>query len=195
MANLAREIIDGVGYGEPKKELIDGIWYMAPRPDFGHFSIGRNLFRNFDRHLRGKKCQAFFEGLEVHLSKDDIYIPDFMVVCNPDIIKQRGIFGAPDLVVEVLSPRSSKRDKILKFNAYEKHGVKEYWIVDTKNKSIEVYLLKDGKFKADNMYIIYTESEIEEMTDEEKAAIEYKFKASLFDDFTIDIREVFEDIE
>ena len=194
MASVAQEIINGVKQ-EPKKELIDGIWYMAPRPSFKHYAVGINLFRKFDRYLFGKKCRALFEGLEVHLSKDDIYVPDFMVVCNPEIIQKKGIIGAPDFVVEVLSPRSTKRDRINKLAAYEKYGVKEYWIVDTSRKSIEVFVLENGKFRPDNMYIIYPQSEIEDMTDEEKAAIVYEFKTSLFDDFTIDVREVFEDIE
>jgi Uma2 family endonuclease len=194
MANLAQEIINGIKQ-EPKKELIGGIWYMAPRPSFRHYSVGVNLFRKFDRYLLGKKCRALFEGLEVHLSKDDVFVPDFIVVCDPDIIKNKGIVGPPDLVAEVLSPRSVKRDKVDKMTAYEKYGVKEYWIIDTHRKSIEVFLLKDGKFAPNNVYIIYTESEIEEMTDEEKAAIVYEFKTSLFDDFTIDIRDIFEDIE
>ena len=194
MSNLAREIINGVGYGQPRKELINGIWCMAPRPDFSHFSVGINLFRKFDRHLHGKNCRALPDGLEVHLSDTEIFIPDFLVVCNPDIIKKKGIFGPPDLVAEILSPRSSKRDKILKFNAYEKYGVKEYWIIDIKNKSIEVYVLEDGKYRLDNEYMVYPEDEIEDMTEAEKADIVYEFKTSLFDDFTIDIREIFEDI-
>ena len=194
MANLAQEIIDGIKC-EPRKELIDGIWYMAPRPNFGHFSIGRNLFRRFDRDLFGKKCQAFFEGLDVHLSENDVFVPDFIVVCNPDTIKDKGVVGAPDLVVEVLSPRSSQRDRIKKYNAYEKYGVKEYWIVDTRIKSIEVYLLENGKFRPGNLYTIYPESEISDMTDDDRADIVYEFKTSLFDDFTIDIREIFEDID
>ena len=195
MARLAREIINGVGYGEPRKELIDGIWYMSPGPSVSHHDVAVNIGTLFRNKLKGKPCRAFIDSLDLHLSETEIFIPDVMVVCNPDIIKPKGIYGVPDLVVEVLSPSSIKHDKVVKKKAYEKHGVKEYWIVDTSRKSIEVFILTDGKFVADNVYIIYTQPEIEDMTDEEKAAIVYEFKASLFDDFTIDIREIFEDIE
>ena len=137
---------------------------------------------------------GIFEGLEVRLSRDGIFVPGFMVVCNKDIITKRGIEGAPDLVVEIPSPSTAKRDKIQKKNAYEKAGVKEYWLVNIDSKSIEVYWLQDDKFVLNNLYIIPPDMDIEEMTEGELAKIVYEFKTSLFDDFVIDIREVFEDI-
>lgn len=65
-----------------------------------------------------------------------------MVVCNKDIIKKDGVHGVPDLIVEVISPSTAKKDKGYKKDLYETCGVKEYWLVDTDNRSIEVYLLK-----------------------------------------------------
>lgn len=194
MSNLAQEIINGIKQ-EPRKELIDGIWYMSPGPSVNHAHVAFNIGAFFKSKFKGKPCRVFVDSLDVHLSENDIFVPDVMIVCNKDIIKPKGIYGAPDLIAEVLSPRSSRRDKIDKYNTYEKYGVKEYWIVDTKNKSIEVYWLEGGKYRLSNEYILYPQSEIDDMTDEEKATIVYEFKTSLFDDFTIDIREVFEDID
>ena len=178
-----------------RKELINGIWCMSPGPSFNHHEAALNIGTFFRRHLKGKRCKAFVDSLDLHLSETEIFIPDVMVVCNPDIIKQKGIYGAPDLIAEVLSSSSIKHDRITKKAAYERHGVKEYWIVDTEHKSIEVFVLKEGKYVADNVYTLYPEDEIEDMTEAEKADIVYEFKTSLFDDFTIDIREIFEDIE
>lgn len=121
-------------------------------------------------------------------------IPDAMIVCNKDIIKGRGIFGAPDLIVEVLSPSTAKKDKGVKKTLYEKHGVKEYWIVDILGRSIDVYLLKNGKFELDNVYTLYPEKEWEEMNEEEKSEALLTLKVSLYDDLSIDIRDIFDNI-
>jgi len=194
MINLSYEYQNG-HKDEPKKEYIGGIWYIAPHPNFMHYSVCRNLFRIFDRHLFGKTCQAFFDGMDVYLTKEDHFVPDFMVVCDKDIIKEKGIFGAPDLVVEILSARTSKRDKTHKKNIYEKCGVKEYWLVDTKRKEIEVYWLADGRFVLNNVYILYEDEDIAEMTKDELDFLTYEFKTSIFDDLVIDVREVFDNID
>ena len=79
---------------------------------------------------------------DVHLSENDCVIPDVMIVCNSDIIKDNAIYGAPDLIVEVLSPGTEKRDRGYKKDLYERCGVREYWIVDPVSLTVEVYLLK-----------------------------------------------------
>jgi len=194
MTSLARKI-QKTYPNEMKKELIDGIWFMSPGPSVNHHEATQNIGSFFRSKFKGKLCRAFVDSLDVHFSENDIFVPDVMVVCNPDIIKPNAIYGAPDLIVEVLSPSSIKHDRISKKNVYEKYGVKEYWIVDTKHKSIEVYLLKDGKFVQDNIYTILTQYEMDGLTDEEKNDIVYEFKTSLFDDFTIDIRDIFDGID
>jgi len=194
MSNLAEKITNRYS-DKMKKELIDGIWYMSPGPSVSHHDVATGIYSILRRKLKGKTCKPFIDSLEVHFSENDIFVPDVMVVCSKDIIKPNAIYGAPDLIVEVLSPSSMKHDRITKKNIYEKHGVKEYWIVDTKHKSIEVYLLANGKFVQDNIYTLLTQYEMDGLTEGEKADIIYEFKTSLFDDFTIDIREIFEDID
>ena len=80
---------------------------------------------------------------------------------------------------------------------YEKYGVKEYWIVDPFMKSVMVYLLRDGKFELDNIYCFYTEKELSAMDEKERAAAEaqQKIKVSLYDDFIVDVNDMFEDVD
>ena len=175
------------------EELIDGqIVAMSPRPAWFHISTAGNIYSIFSQYLRGKQCTPIPDGMELHLSEKDCFIPDMMVVCDRDIIKNNGVYGTPSLVVEVLSPSTAKRDKSYKKNAYEAAGVKEYWIVDTNSKSIEVYLLKNGCYTLDDVYSIYPDYMLEKMSEEERAAIPTEFRCSLFDDLTIRLEEVFE---
>lgn len=181
---------------EPSYEIINGkTIMMSPRPTLNHIRVSRNIDRLFGRYLNGKRCEAFPDGVELHLDDNNVVIPDAMIVCNKDIIKGRGIYGAPDLIVEVLSPSTAKRDRGYKKQLYEKHGIKEYWIVDVLGKSIEVHLLKNGKFELDNVYTLYPEKEWEEMTEEERNEAILSFHVSLYPDFIIDIREIFRDID
>ena len=117
-----------------------------------------------------------------------------MVVCDREKIKKDGVYGAPDLVVEVLSPSTAKNDKWLKKNAYEANGVPEYWIVDPVGRSIEVYLLMDGHYVLSNIYFFHTPVELAEMTDAERSTLEVEFKCHLYDDLIIRLEDIFGDM-
>jgi Uma2 family endonuclease len=129
------------------------------------------------------------------LTDDDIVIPDLAVVCNLEIIKSTGIYGAPDLIVEILSMSTSRRDRGYKKRLYERCGIKEYWIVDVASRSIEVYMLIQGKYEVDNVYTLPSDSLFAELNEEEKADLILEFKTHLFDDLIIDLRQVFRDID
>ena len=116
------------------------------------------------------------------------------MVCDRDKIKRTYIDGAPDLVVEVLSPGTAKNDRGYKKSVYESSGVPEYWIVDPLHKFIEVYLLQGGRYVLDNLYTLYSAEELEEMTEEEKALVVTEFKCHLYDDLTIQLDDIFGDI-
>ncbi len=122
-------------------------------------------------------------------------MPDFMVVCDPKKIQPKGIFGAPDLVAEVLSPSTAHRDRSYKKDVYEQAGVKEYWIVSTAEKSVEQYLLQDGRFVLANTYTQYPDYLLEDMTEEELAALVTEFKCSLYDDLLIKLADIFEYVD
>lgn len=177
---------------EIRDELIDGkLVAMSPRPVVNRNRIAFRIAHLFENYLEGRKCIALADGVDVHLTEKDIFVPDMMVVCEREKIKYDGVYGAPDLVVEVLSPSTAKRDKGYKKDVYEKCGVREYWLVEPVGKSIEVYLLKDGDYVLDEVYTVYPEAHLESMSEEDRAAIPTKFKCSLYDDFEITLTDVF----
>jgi len=177
-------------------ELIDGkIVMMSPRPTISHNIVAGNIYNIFSNYLKGKRCTPFSDGVDLYLTEKDRFVPDGMIVCEPNKIKSRGVYGAPDLVVEVLSRSTAKRDRSYKKAVYEKAGVKEYWLVEPNNKSIEQYILEDNQFVLNDIYTLTTDYDLEEMTDEEKAAIVTEFKCSLYDDLIIKLEDVFERIK
>ena len=177
-------------------EMINGqIVLMSPSPMANHVYAAGNIYRIFADYLKGKICTPFPDRFDLYLSEKDRFEPDMMIVCDPNKIKSRGVYGAPDLVVEVLSRSTSKRDRGYKKNAYEKAGVKEYWLVDTNNQSIEQYILTDGYFVLQEIYSLKGDYDIEDMTEEEKAAIVKEFKCSLYDDLVIKLDDVFERVK
>lgn len=177
---------------EIRYECLNGnTFLMSPRPVVAHTNICGNIYHLFRTYLRGKPCKAFPDGIDVYFDAKNQVIPDAMIVCNQDIVKEKNIQGAPDLIVEVLSPATAKRDRGYKKSLYERFGVKEYWIVNPVDQTIEVHLRKDGVFVLDNIYMIYPECELEDMR-KENLEIITEFKTSLFDDMIVKIADVFE---
>lgn len=182
-----------------KTELIDGkIFMMSPRPRVEHATVCTNIASEFRSYLKGKTCRAFCDGVDVFLDENNRFIPDTIIVCNPDIIKHDGIHGAPDLVVEVLSKTTAKNDRSKKKYTYAKYGVKEYWIVDVWSKSVEVYYNQDNWFVLDNIYYYLTDKEIAEnnnMPDNDIDKIkEYtdSIKVSICDNLIVKLKDMFE---
>ena len=114
-----------------------------------------------------------------------------MVVCDTDKIKPDGVHGAPDLVVEVLSPGTAKNDKGRKKDTYAKHGVKEYWIVNPADKSVDVYILEGSYYVLHDVYTVHPDSELSAMTEQERAAVVTKSRCSLFNDLEISLEDIF----
>ena len=176
------------------EELIDGkIVAMSPAAS-NHNRISGNIHAIFWTYLKDKPCEPFPDGENLFLSEKDHFIPDVMIVCDPDKIKHNGVHGAPDIVVEVLSPSTEKNDRGYKKEAYAAAGVKEYWIVDTANKLVEQYLLEDKQYVLHEIYVVYSEDMLEKMNNEERAAIVKEFKCSLYDDLLISLEDIFADM-
>jgi len=140
-------------------ELIDGVLYNMAAPRISHQRIILNLGRRFGDYLDGKSCEVFIAPVDVRLKADilndsdnTVVQPDVIVLCDRSKIdpKDRGIIGAPDLVIEVLSPSSAYVDRILKHKKYLEAGVREYWIIDPVHKTVCVYLPENGKFVSNN---------------------------------------------
>lgn len=137
---------------EDRWELIHGQpWSMSPAPNRRHQMVVTEISRQLANWLKDKSCNVFVAPFDVLLPEDDeqdeteistIVQPDVVVYCDKDKLKDYGAKGAPDLVVEVLSPFTSKKDLNDKYNLYEKHLVKEYWVVDPSG-SIQSFGLND----------------------------------------------------
>lgn len=167
-------------------ELINGVPYdMTPAPSPKHQDILLNLGSQFRAYLEGKSCRAFIAPFDVRLFSEDrsddeihnVIQPDLTVICDLSKIDDRGLRGSPDLVIEILSKSTAKKDKTIKKELYEKAKVKEYWIVDPFSEYVEVYILHENN--------MYDQSTIYGNDD--------TVKISLFDDFEIELATVFTD--
>lgn len=131
-------------------EVIDGTAYnMTPSPSFNHQKIVGNIYGILREKLRGKPCTPAIAPLDVYYDDTNFVQPDVMVVCDKSKIKDR-IYGAPDLIIEVLSPHTSLKDKREKKGLYERFGVKEYIIADPLEQYVERFFIgHDGYSKGD----------------------------------------------
>ncbi len=184
---------DNLAYQEERREeLIGGkVVAMSPRPSFNHNRVAFNIAVLFDNYLKGKKCTPFSDGTDLYLTEDDRFIPDVMIVCDPDKIKSDGVHGAPDLVVEVLSPGTMRNDKTRKKDVYARCGVREYWLVSPDEKSVEVYRTDGTEFVLHDIYALHLDWQLAQMSEEERAAVVTSFKCSLFDDLDISLEDIF----
>jgi len=132
-----------------RHELLDGDHYVSPSPRTNHQKISWNLAGFFDGFLASYPLgEMFCAPFDVVLSDLDVVEPDLVYVsaARAAIIGDDNIHGAPDLVVEILSPSSRKTDEIIKRKTYERHGILEYWIVDPELSMVKVYRLVSGKY-------------------------------------------------
>jgi Uma2 family endonuclease len=129
---------------------------MSPAPNPTHQRVLRELFTVFELFFSNHKCELFFAPIDVRLldknkstNDNKIYTvvqPDLIVVCDENKIDERGCLGAPDLVVEILSPGNSNKEMNIKYELYEEAGVKEYWMIHPTERQLLIYVLENGKF-------------------------------------------------
>ena len=141
---------------DERAELIDGeAVLMAPAPTPAHQLISGELFGQLHSYLKGKKCKVISAPFDVRLFEQDgdspedidtVVDPDISIVCDPSKLDKHGCKGAPDMVVEILSPSTQRHDRFTKFSLYQRAGVKEYWIVDPESKAVQSFVLEDGRY-------------------------------------------------
>lgn len=131
-----------------RHEFIDGVHYVTAAPNIRHVIVQQRVNLALAQHLKATRAGIVLPNADCVLSFFDIVEPDIMVLLNDrfDVITKRNIKGAPTLVVEVLSPSTSKRDRTLKRGLYEYTGVSEYWIVDAGRNTVDVFRLTKRKF-------------------------------------------------
>lgn len=165
-------------------ELIEGQPVMLATPSIAHQIAVGNIFAQLHQYLIGRQCKVLMAPLAVALFADSqthddeiktTLEPDIMVVCDPEKLRSANrVTGAPDMMVEVLSPSTQRHDRLIKFNQYWRAGVREYWIVNPNEKWVQVFLLKDG---------IYQQATIGFEND--------LLKVQILEDCTIDLGAVF----
>ncbi len=132
-----------------RAELIEGqIVYMAA-PSTQHQRISSHLHLIIGNYINSKhgSCEVFYAPYSVQLREEDdtVVEPDIVVVCDPDKITPRGCVGAPDWIIEIVSPSNPRHDYITKLYLYSNAGVREYWIIDAAQNKIYVYNMQDNK--------------------------------------------------
>ena len=139
---------------DQRVELIDGYFFEMLAPTFGHQTIGGEIYRQIAKYImdKGGSCRPFIAPVDVQLDCDErtMVQPDVGIVCDPDKIKRFGIYGAPDFLVEVISPSTKKKDYTKKLAKYMEAGVREYWILEPDQKRLLVYF-----FEGDVYPVIY----------------------------------------
>ena len=173
------------------EELIGGKVFMMSPATVNHVLISNNIYRIFGNYLHGKTCLPIGDGVLVFLTEEDRFVPDFMVVCDRSKVRPNGVHGTPDLVVEVLSPSTARYDRGRKKDVYEQCGVKEYWIVSATDKSVEQYILENGRYRLHQVYSVYPDWMLAKMKPEERAEVVTEFRCSLYDDLTISLDDIF----
>jgi Uma2 family endonuclease len=148
---------------DERLELIKGkIFKMSPAPGSTHQLISGAVFNSLYNYLKGKSCKVFSAPYDVRLmrrsfdDKDIITVvqPDICVICDLKKIDEKGCLGAPDIVVEILSPGNNKKELQNKYEVYEESGVLEYWIIHPLEKTFLKYTLVDNYFKASKLLTI-----------------------------------------
>ncbi|MDR3600310.1 MAG: Uma2 family endonuclease [Desulfosporosinus sp.] len=165
-------------------EIFDGVPYMQAAPSTVHQETLMEIARQIANHLKDKSCKVYPAPFCVRLTKGDeildediqkVVEPDITIVCDKSKVDEKGCNGAPDVIIEIISPLSVKIDRIIKFNMYEKVGVKEYWIVEPEVKIVSVFALQEnGRYGRQEVY-----------SEEDQISL------NIIPDLTIDLKLVF----
>ena len=177
-------LADALSWDEQERiELIYGYPMMMSPPSRAHQKASIFLSTQLNNYLTGKKCEVYHVPFAVRPFEHDgdnpedvdtLVEPDITVVCDPSKLDDIGCKGAPDLVMEILSPSTQRHDKLTKFNLYQRAGVREYWIVDPASKSVQVFLLEGGRYAAKDF-----------------GTVGENLKVNILEDCMIDLSQVF----
>lgn len=165
---------------ERRVELIDGVIYDMSSPTSIHQLMAGLIYTKMLSHVleKGGECLPMISPMDIQLDRDDrtMVQPDVIIVCDRDKIIDRCVYGAPDMVVEILSKSSGKRDSVIKLNKYLAAGVREYWLIDPRRQKVLVY-----RFQKEDYPVIY--------------GFDAQIPVGIWDDgFAIDFREVYDHV-
>lgn len=140
-----------------KCEKINNVIYdMSPSADYRHGTVNLNIYHNIKLQLKDSLCMVFAENLDfiIDSENEDYVIPDVMVICDKKHLDKGAYRGVPRFIVETLSPSTAARDKKEKKTIYAAKGVEEYWIVDPRAHSLEIYHLENSDYQLVNVYML-----------------------------------------
>lgn len=165
-------------------ELIKGkIFAKVAAPSRTHQGVSGNIYASFWSFLKNHPCKVYSAPFDVRFSKDPAYHkidsvvqPDISAICDLPKLDDKGCWGAPDLIVEVLSPGNSKVELQHKYELYQEYGVREYWVVHPVESTLLIYSLVDGTYQASRLFTAGD-----------------KVQSSVFPGFELDLEEVFSD--
>lgn len=135
---------------EKRVELIDGYFYDMSAPTFHHQIIAGEIYRQIANYILDHHgpCKPVISPVDVQLDCDDrtMIQPDVAIICREEIIEKWGVFGAPDFILEVLSPSTRRKDCVKKLDKYETAGVREYWMIDPDKQKVIVYYFEGEEY-------------------------------------------------
>jgi len=171
-------------FDNKRRELYNGfIKMMSPAPNYYHQDISGKLYLAIGQYLQNKSCKVIAAPFDVRFPKKDksdketftVVQPDISIICDLTKLDKRGCMGAPDMIIEIVSPGSRQRDVEDKFIIYQENGVREYWIVFPESKTINAFVLNNvGQYISTRTY-------------SEKGII----KVNIFPNLEIDLEEIF----
>ena len=173
--------------GYKKIEKIDGVIYeMSPSASICHGIINGNIYTAFCNQLKGSMCRVFMENLDFYLGDDEWLVPDIIIVCDPRSIRNGRYRGTPKFILEILSPSTAKRDRLLKKSKYESAGVEELWIIEPRGKALEIYYLRDGRYILEETFLL------EEDKEDEDYNADVRIHLRGFPNLTVTLGEIFD---
>ena len=178
-------------------EIIEGVKFMAPSADMGHGTVTSNLIAIIGAYVKINRLGICFgDHMDVHFPDGNLFQPDFIFVsaANEKLYldkRNMTLHGVPDMVVEIFSKSTMKRDVGIKKDVYERNGVREYWTIDPWRETVDVYLLRDGKYELAGQYENWSDDQLLRLTDEERAEIKFEVPVAVLDGFKVKIRNIF----
>ena len=159
-------------------ELVNGMIKLMAGVNKFHVSVSKRIFRLFDSAFKEPDYFIFYAPFDVIFDESNVYQPDLGLVIDQSKVKENGIYGAPDLIVEIISPSSITYDTRHKFDIYEKFKVKEYWIVEPKSEYVKVFKLDNDKYDEGTLYDYSTDKNV-------------KIKISFLEDVELSLSDIF----
>ena len=181
-------------------EVIEGEKFMAASPYWEHVNVTANLIATIGVYARINKLGiAFADNFDVHFPDGSLFRPDFIFVSAEKVKdlfakKNTTLHGVPDMVAEIFSKSTMKRDVGIKKDIYERNGVREYWIIDPWRETIDAYILRDGKYELGGHYENWSDDELAEraeLPEDEQPEVKMEIPVDVLDGFKVKIRNIF----